>query len=124
MGLREILKGKRTPQAVELPPIMQAQDPVNYDSVLDWLLGLSDKDYKVMLEVVEVYRNANKTSAKLLKIKDQPTTQLIEPKPTDEEVDEQLDTVLNTHPDDLKAAIEAEKPLKDKKKTQSPGKGK
>ena len=124
MGLREILKGKRTPQAVELPPIMQAQDPVNYDSVLDWLLGLSDKDYKVMLEVVEVYRNANKTSAKLLKFKDQPTTQLIEPKPTDEEVDEQLDTVLNTHPDDLKAAIEAEKPLKDKKKTQSPGKGK
>lgn len=86
----------RKDKLVTLPAVLMAQeDPVNYNSVLDWLLGLSDKDYKVMLEVVEVYRSANKTSAKLLKVKDAPTTTLATLKPTDEEIDQALDDSLN-----------------------------
>ena len=120
MGLRDLFKAKREAQPVELPAILQPENPVNYDSVLDWLLGLSDKDYKVVLEVVDVYRSANKTSAKLLKIKDQPTTELLPPKPTEEQVDDDLDKLLDTHPEDLKAAILNEEPAEEPKKTQSP----
>lgn len=106
MGIKNKLFGsKREAQAVELPAILQPEDPVNYNSVLDWLLGLSDKDYKTMLDVVNVYREAGKTTAKLLKIKDQPTTALLPTAPSEEQIDSQLDGLLETHPDDLKAAI-------------------
>lgn len=111
MGLGEKIFGKkREPQPVEIPTILQPEDPVNYNSVLDWLLGLSDKDYKTMLEVVQVYRDAGKTTAKLLKIKDTPTTELLPTAPSEEQVDKELDLLLETHPDDLKAAIENEQP--------------
>ena len=121
MGLRETLFGKRRePQPVEIPAILQPEDPVNYNSVLDWLLGLSDKDYKTMLEVVNVYRDAGKTTAKLLKIKDQPTTELLPSKPTEEEVDSQLDDLLETHPEDLRAALENEELLEKPTKKQAP----
>lgn len=119
MGLREKVFGvKREPQPVEIPTILQPEDPVNYNSVLDWLLGLSDKDYKTMLEVVQVYRDAGKTTAKLLKIKDAPTTELLPTAPSEEQVDKELDLLLETHPDDLKAAIENEQP-KPKKTTKA-----
>lgn len=109
MGLRETIFGKRRePKQVTIPAIMQPENPVNYDTVLDWLLGLSDKDYKTMQEVVNVYREAGKTTAKLLKIKDTPSTELLPSKPTDDEVEAQLDGLLETHPDDLKAALENE----------------
>lgn len=120
MGLREIFKGRREPQPVELPAILQPEDPVNYNSVLDWLLGLSDKDYKTMLEVVQVYRDAGKTTAKLLKIKDMPTTELLPAKPSEEQVDQELDMLLETHPDDLKAAIESEQTPEKPKKAHTP----
>jgi hypothetical protein len=120
VGLKDKLFGKqREPQAVEIPAILQPEDPVNYNSVLDWLLGLSDKDYKTMLEVVQVYREAGKTTAKLLKIKDQPSTVLLPTAPSEEQIDADLDTMLNTHPDDLTAAFLADddKPVEKKKST-------
>lgn len=119
MGLKDKLFGKqREPQAVEIPAILQPEDPVNYNSVLDWLLGLSDKDYKTMLEVVQVYREAGKTTAKLLKIKDQPSTVLLPTTPSEEQIDADLDTMLNTHPDDLAAAFLADdEKTADKKKS-------
>lgn len=121
MGIRDKLFGKqREPQAVELPAILQPDDPVNYNSVLDWLLGLSDKDYKTMLDVVQVYREAGKTTAKLLKIKDQPSTVLLPVVPSEEQVDSELDTLLETHPDDLKAAFMSEEPAEKPKKKQAP----
>lgn len=121
MGIKDKLFGKqREPQAVELPAILQPDDPVNYNSVLDWLLGLSDKDYKTMLDVVQVYREAGKTTAKLLKIKDQPSTVLLPTAPSEEQVDAELDTLLETHPDDLKAAIMSEQPADKPKKKQAP----
>lgn len=111
------LKKNQAVAPVELPPIMQPEDPVNYDTVLDWLLGLSDKDYKVMLEVVGVYRDANKTSAKLLKIKDQPTSTLMPTKQTEDEVDNDLNLLLEADPVELKAALLADEPEAPKKPT-------
>lgn len=123
MGLRDKLFGKgREPQAVEIPAILQPENPVNYDSVLDWLLGLSKQDYDKMLKVVTIYRDANMSAAKVLKVKDQATTQLIPAKLTDDEMEEQLDALLETDPADLKAAIEAEQPAPENKKPQAPSK--
>lgn len=121
MGLKDKIFGsKRVPQQVEIPAIMQPEDPVNYNTVLDWLLGLSDKDYKTMLDVVNVYREAGKTTAKLLKIKDQPTTALLPTAPSDEQIDSELDGLLETHPDDLRAALEADGEAEKAKKKQTP----
>lgn len=105
MGIFSNKKGEREVKPIALPAILQPEEPVNYDTVLDWLLRLDDKDYKIMLEVVEVYRNANKTSAKLL-AKAHPTSQLHAL--TDDEIDKGLDAVLELTPKQLKQAIENE----------------
>ena len=120
MGVKDLFtKGKREPQPVEIPAILQPEDPVNYNSVLDWLLGLSDKDYKTLQEVVSVYREAGKTTAKLLKIKDQPTTVLLPVAPSEEQVDADLDMLLETEPEDLKAALLTEPPADTKPKSKA-----
>lgn len=113
---------KREKQPVELPPFMADQDPVNYDSVLDYLVGLDGKEYDRLLKVAVIYRDANKSAAKVLGVKDQPTTKLKDDKPTDEEIEDALDGFLETHPDDLKDAIlnTPEKP--EVKKEQAPSK--
>lgn len=115
--------GKREKQQVELPAAIMAEDnPVNYDSVLDYLVGLDGKEYDKLLKVAVIYRDANKSAAKVLGVKDQPTTKLKSDTPTDEEMDDALDQLLETHPDDLKDAIinAPEKP--EVKKEQSPSK--
>ena len=125
MGLKDKLFGKgREPQPVEIPAILQPENPVNYDSVLDWLLGLSKQDYDKMLKVVTIYRDANVSAAKVLKVKDEATTQLIPAKISDEEMDEALDGLLETDPADLKAAIANEQPAPENKKPQAPSKDK
>lgn len=101
---------RRQPQPVELPTILQPENPVNYDSVLDWLLGLSPADYQKMTKVVDNYREAKKNEARILKVKDEATTQLITTKQTDEEVEADLDMLLETDPKDLKAAMTADTP--------------
>lgn len=101
---------RREPKPMELPAILKPENPVNYDSVLDWLLGLSKPDYDKMIKVVENYREAKKTEARILKFKDEPTTQLISQHLTDEEIDSDLDGLLETDPKDLVAALEAETP--------------
>jgi hypothetical protein len=104
----EFLKRKQPTQAMELPALLQPENPVNYDSVLDWLLGLSKPDYDKMIKVVENYREAKKTEAKILKVKDEATTQLLSHKLTDDEIDDGLDLLIETDPKVLKASLEAE----------------
>lgn len=116
---------KKAPKQVELPAaIMAEENPVNYDSVLDWLLGLDDKDYKKMLDVVNIYRDANKSAAKVLKVKDQPTTTLKEEKPSDDELDSALDDLLEMPADDLKHSLENAPEKPEAKKPQAPSKEK
>lgn len=119
MGVRDKLFGKRVAMPEPMPAILEPQNPVNYDSVLDWMLGLSDKDYKKMLEVVNIYRTANKDAAKVLKVKDEPTTQLVSNNPTEQEIDDSLDDLLEMDDETLKATITAEEP-EAPKKLQSP----
>lgn len=125
MGLKETIFGKRRePQQVDIPAIMQPEEQVNYNSVLDYLVGLSDKDYRKMTGSAEVYRKANKEVAKIVGIKDEPTHTLLPEKPSDEQIDSELDGLLETHPDDLLAALESEPPVTENKKPQAASKEK
>lgn len=119
------LTKKRETQKVELPAAIMAEpNPVNYDSVLDYLVGLDAKEYDKLLKVAVIYRDANKSAAKVLGVKDQPTTKLKDDTPTDDELDEALDGLLETHPDDLKAAMATAPEPTEHKKEQAPSKDK
>lgn len=124
MGLRERLIGKRQNKPVELPALLEPEDPVNYDSVLDWIVGLSQADYDKFMAVAKIYREANQKAAEALGVKDQATTTLLRPKLTDKQIDSDLDGLLETDPKDLRAAIAADKPKPAPKKAQSPSKSK
>lgn len=114
---------KREAQPVELPAALMADDnPVNYDSVLDYLVGLDNKEYDKLLKVAVIYRDANKSAAKVLGVKDQPTAKLKDDKPSDEEMDDALDQLLETDPEDLKAALNNQPEKPEVKKEQAPSK--
>lgn len=108
----KFLKRSKQTNPVELPAILQPENPINYNSVLDYLVGLSKTDFAKMVKSAEIYREANAKVSKITGIPDEPTSQLIEPKQTDEEIDSDLDQLLETDPKDLVAAIVAapEKP--------------
>ena len=77
---------------IELPPILvEQEEPVNYNSVLDYLVGLSTEDHKKLFTVSQIYRDANKRAAVILGVPDKPTTAIkSDPLPT-----EALDTALD-----------------------------
>lgn len=99
----DFLKRREPKQRMELPAILQPENPVNYNSVLDYMIGLSDKDYKKLTASAEVYRKANKEVAKIVGIKDEPTHALMPEKPSDEDIDKELDDLLEV--DDLTTAF-------------------
>lgn len=104
-------------EPVSIPAAMQPEDPVNYNSVLDYVVGLSDRDYKKLTASAEIYRDANKKVAKLLGIKDEPTTAISTEKP--ELGEDELDAMLNANPEDLKQAFIDDQPPAKAKKAQS-----
>lgn len=98
------LWGNREKPEPKLAGVLGKEEPaVNYNSVLDYLTGLSAQDYNKITRVAVIYRNANKEAAKIIGVKDEPTQPLLEPKPTDEEIDQALDDTLagNFLEDDL-----------------------
>lgn len=101
-------------EPVSVPASMQPEDPVNYNSVLDYVVGLSDKDYKKLTASAEIYRDANKKVAKLLGIKDEPTTTISTEKP--EIGDDELDAMLSAQPGELAAAFIDDAPVSPKPK--------
>lgn len=103
----------KTSGKVELPEAFMPEDPVNYNSVLDYLVGLSDKDYKKMTGSVDIYREANKKVAKLVGIKDEPTTSIT---PHSEVSEQQLDEMLDADPKELKQAFIDDGPVGEKPK--------
>lgn len=104
----------RSSEPVTLPDAMKAEDPVNYNSVLDYLVGLSGDDFKKMTKSAEIYRKANKDVASLLDIEDEPTTAIKTDKP--ELTDDEMDDMLNADPDKLQAAFIDDAPGPDKPK--------
>lgn len=88
---------KRNQKGVKLPAVLtEPENPVNYNSVLDYLVGLSQREYDKINKVSVIYRKANQEAAKVLGVKDQPTTKLKEEKPSDEQIDDALDVALHS----------------------------
>lgn len=82
---------------VQLPAILTEQEePVNYNSVLDYLVGLSSRDYDRMLKCAGIYREANVKVAKVLGVKDEPTVALQPPKATEEEQEDAMDAMIRS----------------------------
>lgn len=119
MGILDKFRSKGEAHPLpQIPAAMQPEDPVNYNSVLDYLVGLSDDDYKKMTRSAEIYRKANKDVAKVIGIEDEPTTAITTEKP--QVSDDELDEMLNAPADELAAAfIEDEIPAAKPKKKQS-----
>lgn len=91
----DLFKRKPKLDVDKLPPILTDQEePVNFNSVLDYLTGLSDPEYKTMIKATEAYRATNKVVAKLIGVKDEPTTTIAIAKPTDEEIETAMDDTL------------------------------
>lgn len=120
MGILDNLRTKRERQPVEALAILKPENPVNYDSVLDYLAGLSEEDYKKITKVTGIYREANRKAATVLDVEDQPTSALVEPKPSEDEIDQALDSMLD-EPDLATAFLEDdEQPEPAPKKAQAP----
>lgn len=119
MGILDNLKRKSAERKpVAIPESFKAEDPVNDNSVLDYLVGLSPEDFKKMTKSAEIYRKANKDVANLLDVEDEPTTSI---QPVKSEIsDDDLDEMLSADKDDLTAAfLEDEIPADNKKKPQA-----
>lgn len=70
-------------QKQELPPLISDEElfpSVNYESVMEWLLGLSAKEYSQVLEVANIHREANQKAAGVLGKPNEPTTFIDDPK--------------------------------------------
>ena len=98
-------------RAWELPHELTLQEePVNYNSVLDYLVGLGQKDYEKLLKSSKIYRDANKQVAKVLGIKDEATVTLVPKLPSEEDMEVALDKALNG--DFIADDIDTPKPIK------------
>lgn len=74
MGL---FKDKQKP----LPALDLDDEPANYNTALEYLLGLSDKDYETITKVAAIHRQANKDAAEILGLPDDPVTFIHPPQP-------------------------------------------
>lgn len=59
----------------EFPPLLSDDSTpvINFNTVVEYLEGLSKSDLDKLLKVVNIYRNANKDVNKVLGIKDEPS---------------------------------------------------
>lgn len=64
----------------------QLGEPVNYNTVVDWLVGLSDEDYTKVCKVAEIYRDANVKATEALGVENQPSTSIFPPEPVEGDV--------------------------------------
>lgn len=126
MGLRDILFNKREnplgwKPGKPMPAILEPDDPVNIDSVVDWMAGLSDTDYKQITKVIEAYREADDKVFAILGNSRRATTFLKPKKISRKQVDGELDMLLETDPKNLKTimSIDHKKPKSRRKATKN-----
>ena len=73
---------------------------ISYNSVLDYLVGLSDDDHDKIFKVSAIYRKANKQASEVLGVEDQPVNTIGDLPATtdsadDDVSDDELDAMLN-----------------------------
>lgn len=94
----------------EFPPLFSGDETpaVNFNSVVEYLEGLSRYDFDKLLKVVNIYRAANKDVHKVLGIKDEPTTAIAKESREEAELDLEDDDLPFILDDEL--AKETKKP--------------
>lgn len=97
------LFGKKKKQ--EFPPLISdhSTPAVNFNSVVEYLEGLSRYDYDKILKVVNIWRAANKDVNKVLGIKSEPTAEITKESRDEAALDED-DDLLNFLEDEPPAA--------------------
>ena len=55
------------------------EQPANYSTALDYLIGLSTDEYAKVVKIAEEYRQTNAVAAGILGVKNEPTTFIHEP---------------------------------------------
>lgn len=55
------------------------EQPANYSTALDYLIGLSVDEYAKVVRIAEEYRKTNAVAAGILGVKNEPTTFIHEP---------------------------------------------
>lgn len=101
----------------EFPPLNSALETpvVNFNSVIEYLEGLSKADYEKLLKVVNIYRNANKDVHSVLGLKLEPSTTIAKESRDEAELDEDSDIA------DLLEDIDPDEPKPAKKVTVKKG---
>lgn len=79
----------------QLPPLfttgeLEFSQAINFDQVLEYLVGLSDQEYAQVCDVAQIYRRADQEASTALGNKSEPTT-FINPPVAPETRDETLD---------------------------------
>ena len=104
-----------------------SDDPVNYNNVLDYLVGLSDDEFEKIKKVASIYRKANKDASEALGVENEPSAfisnpadelQTIPPRPINEagatilDDDEDLASFLDDEPEFIEQSPKTKKSTK------------
>lgn len=65
----------------DLPPLISDAELIDYNSVIDWLVGLSDADYEKVCKVADNYRASEHRACEILEVENKPTTFISPPEP-------------------------------------------
>lgn len=76
-------KEKKLPaDTFALMPELEAEEPpVNYNSVVEWLVGLGDSDLEKVNKVVDINRKAYADTCAVLEVPNEPSTFITPPEP-------------------------------------------
>jgi hypothetical protein len=88
MGLWQVLTNMN-----KKPVTAPAKESINYKSVLNYLLGLSDEDFAKLHKILEIYREADKKIIKMFGLTDMSTSKLFDVA-TEDLIDSKLDEML------------------------------
>lgn len=91
----------------DLAPLISDEELINYNSVLDWLVGLSADDYKKVCAVAQVYREADQKAAAELGIANEPSTFIHPPEPEEMPEPNFLDELTETPKPKKKIAVKS-----------------
>ena len=107
----DFFKKKKPSEAIDLGTVDITADleeaAVNYNTVLDYLVGLSPEDYQKVFDVAVVYREANTKASAILGVPDEPTTFITQPEMPEATPETDPDTFVD---DELEAAFLADDP--------------
>lgn len=87
----------------ELPPLISDEEidrmtDVNYNTVLEWLVGLSDQDFDKVCKISTIYRQADKDAAQELEMPNEPVTFIHPPEPVSDEPNLLDDLLMDDEP--------------------------